>query len=416
MVFTNEEEGASPRYWYPAFKLRENPFRFFEARLESYVDGLPWLDNPMVERVAALIRGKVSTIVRGVRGCGKSTLIEMLHSQSVEDENVINVVTPKNMNEVYAEVYRQIDDEVSGKIVSKLWASKASPDGYPLKCWSADEKTCALCPLHCKMNLETGRRGRINYPEEYAWGLRFIDEPCPAKKKIILSLLGEFSFCDHIFLVDTPDNLDSKGLRSLLQLSDAVLGSLNTLIIFATPIQADMLRKNDPFLRLPIIDFELPGRSFFRELFKKRVEGFRGDAAPLPFEEEAVDRMAVLAGFVPREFIRLSNLVLTEMWLQSLGEPCGLNFLKELNIKPVTCEQEILLQVLQKHRGQWIGIQEQAKEIQGLLEAPFTERKTGAMLKKLGFTLRKFDASSGRAQVLIITSTLGMLAKKTKAQ
>ena len=90
-----------------------------------------------------------------------------------------------------------------------------------------------------------------------------------------------------------------------------------------------------------------------------------------------------------------------------MTQPCGLAFLKELNIQPVatTTEQDTVLEILERHKGEWIGIQQLTNEISEAIGAPFTERKVGAMLKELRFIMRKLDAT-GKAQVLITPSIL----------
>jgi len=90
-----------------------------------------------------------------------------------------------------------------------------------------------------------------------------------------------------------------------------------------------------------------------------------------------------------------------------MTEPCGLDFLNKLRLQltKIPSSREQVQEISEHHKGEWVGIQQLTEEISIQIGAPFTERKVGAILRNLGFTMRKLDAS-GKAQVLITPLTL----------
>jgi hypothetical protein len=218
------------------------------------------------------------------------------------------------------------------------------------------------------------------------------------------------------FLLDVPDNLTSKELEKLASLCNMLLANAsNTVIVFATPEQASILRAADTFARFPVLNFELPGKTFFRELFKARIEAFREDDAPLPFKEEVVDKLAEISGFNPRIFIQLSSSVLTQMWLEGLKEPCHLDFLDKLDIIDVekgVSEKDKIIQVLAPFKGKWIKLEELCRGLRDNLGIEFSERKASQYLNDLGFSLRR--VRNGKTEAFITPSTFDAL-QKTKS-
>jgi len=129
-----------------------------------------------------------------------------------------------------------------------------------------------IAAKHCTISI---RRGTVSTTVEYTFGLRFITGPCPVKKKIVMQLFQptkEF-LIEKTFLLDILNNLDRRELRDLVELSNVILEGLNTLILFATPEQAAVLKKTDTFQRLPFIDFQLPDRNSLGTSLKSGLTG-----------------------------------------------------------------------------------------------------------------------------------------------
>lgn len=79
MVEGFETAESTEKYWYRSFKLRENPYRYIDAQAEVKVKGFPEpLMTSMLGKIGANIFGKVSCVVRGERGAGKSAIAREL--------------------------------------------------------------------------------------------------------------------------------------------------------------------------------------------------------------------------------------------------------------------------------------------------------------------------------------------------
>jgi len=414
-------EEKTSQYWFSAFLLYENPFRFFEMSTEEFTDYMPFLEPPMYRKVKAFLNSNVSAIVRGTRGCGKTALLYLLKNPGIieeseetdESEDLIGIITPKDMDAFNKELFLQLNEETVVECIKRLWGVR-----WPLRCLEVVEtKTekkvyCKLCPTRCE-NIQWGRG--TDPPGNFYLHIHMLEIPCKAREKIVFKVRQDIQ--GHKILFDVPDNVESDDLRQLASLCSDLLRNLNTVIIFATLEQAEKLRKLDVFARFPIVDFELPSKDFFMKLFRQRINmlGRHGENedAPLPFKDEVIEKLTKYSGHVPRTFIQLCSFVLTEMWLRGMKEPCDLSFLDILDIKPTVpvSEQDKLLQVLERHKGEWVSLQQLTTEISETIGASFAEKKVSSILKKLGFTLRKLDAT-GKVQVLITSSTLEAHLKK----
>jgi hypothetical protein len=384
-------------YWYPVFKLVKNPFRLFEAGMEEYED-IPFLDVPMKRKVETLVKVRQSCIVKGPRGCGKSTVIQIVE---VKDEEIFRVVTPKSVDDACNQIFRQFDDELTEEIAERLW------NHFVIDAIEGSNN-CKLCRIHCYVPI------RREPTFEFLVFLRSLDVFCFAKRKLFKELTE--SAVSVSFLIDVPDNLAGKEVKNFASLCNRLLSDpSNTVIIFATPEQASVLKAMDTFARFPVVNFELLDKTFFRELFKARVEAFREGDAPLPFKEEVIDKLAEISGFNPRIFIQLSSSVLTQMWLEGLKEPCGLDFLDKLDIidaEKGVSEKDKIIQVLVPFKGKWIKLEELCRGLRGNLGIEFSERKASQYLSDLGFSLRR--VRDGKTEVFITPSTLDGL-QKTKS-
>lgn len=100
----SEHPERSGEYWYPAFKLKDNPFRHFEASLEENAETVgPYIETDMERRIGALLNAKMSAIVKGPRGCGKSTLVSF--GAGSKGATFIRVATPKNITDLYDKIF-----------------------------------------------------------------------------------------------------------------------------------------------------------------------------------------------------------------------------------------------------------------------------------------------------------------------
>jgi len=162
----------------------------------------------------------------------------------------------------------------------------------------------------------------------------------------------------------------------------------STLIVFATPGQANLLKKTDTLAQFPLVKFGKPGTAFFEELFRHRIQGTHEEEAIYPFREEAVEQLTSISGFNPREFIRLCSLVLTEMWVRKMKEPCSLDFLKKLNIdsKPPDANEalEEALDALAENEARWVNVKEIQKTILEKRGLQLDLKSIGRMLSALG--------------------------------
>ena len=398
-----EAPSREEHYWYPAFKLRENPFKFLEAALEADAE-LPFIDTPMHKQIKALISGEISAIVVGPRGCGKSRLIQEI---TFENRGLITIVSPKTVLEIHDVIYNAMDNIDEAGILDTIITICGK---YPTKCAHiAETSYCKICPHHCRVPFV---RGEKNF-EAMLHPLMRAPTPCKLKRKIADKMLLNHQIMEKVLLIDVPDNLNKQNLKGMVRLCESLLDCINTVIVFATQSQAELLASTDTFSRLPKVSWTLPNQNFFQKFLKDRVDAFRSGDAPYPFKEEVVDRIIQHSNHIIRDFIQICNRVLVEMWIKGLTEPCDLRFVESLNIKRVSLsEQDVIFRVLDRYKGDWVGISQLASDFEERFGTHFTPRKTGALLKKLGFTMRRYD-NSGKAEALITPSLLDAIKNQS---
>ncbi len=401
MSSEGSEHSEDEKYWYPAFRLKENPFRYFEASLETDVDAAgPYIKTRMDQKIRALLDAKVSAIVKGPRGCGKSSIV--LFAAWSKGKQAIRVATPKNVPDLYDQIFFNIDRATRAESAKTLWGDKLERliDYKRLGRAIREGSVCALCQKHCPLT-----------PPGFDFERTLIEigeapSPCLARKMIAQSAIETWIMGEC--LLDVPDDADRGDVVDLARICMPMVQN-NVVIIFATEGQARMLAGSDVFSRLPVIEFEKPSGEFFTKLFTERINASREGSGPYPFEYGVITRIASLANYNIREFIRICSLVLVEMWLRNMTSPCTLEFLSELNIRPAApSDRATIAGVLRQHEGQWVGVQALAQEISEALDAQFTERKVGAMVRDLGFDQFKRDAG-GRSQVLISPNVLSAI-------
>lgn len=409
-------EGAG---WYASFSLLDNPFKYIEASIEEDIEGLLILETPMLGRVKALVEGEISCVVVGERGCGKSLLVRSLKFEDMgirKPERAITAVTPRDVDDLYSKIFGgACDVEFMGfreKVMGNEKVGRAARSlGGPFlgRMLGYDKRTqepiCLLCKIHCS--------GFPLGPEPDKLSDFFQNAPpgCKAKRMVITNMLRDSDFIGMTFLLDSPDNITGHEYAKFISLCGAILSGGANLILFCTPGQADALRESDTLARLSLVKWDSPSKEFFMKLFTARVDMSRaeGSTAPHPFTDGAVEKIASLANYNVRDFIRICSMVLTEMWMRKMASPCTPTFLSELNIRPAAPnDRTTIVRILKRHEGQWAGIQGLAKEISEAVGAPFTERKVGAMVRELGFGQFK-HGTGGKMQVLISPSVLNAI-------
>lgn len=390
-------------YWYPAFKLKDNPFRHFEASLEEDVETAgPYIETDMERRIGALLNAKVSAIVKGPRGCGKSTLVSF--GAGSKGANFIRVATPKNVTDLYDKIFLGLKPTVRDESAKEIWGDNLEKliDYRHTRGTVGQESVCTLCRKRCPLPTP------VYSSLETILAMFYIPPPCLARKTIAEYAVG-FSPPDGC-LLDIPDDADQGDVIALTQICVSMI-QYSALIIFATDEQAKMLARSDAFSRLRVIEFEKPTEEFLIKLFKGRIDASGEKGGPYPFEGGVVKKIASISNYNAREFIHICSLVLVEMWMRKMTSPCTLEFLNELKVKPTTQgDRATIIKVLKRYEGKWMGIRELAQEFSEAVGAPYTGRKAGAMVRDFGFDQFKHDAN-GRSQVLISPNVLNAIVR-----
>ncbi|MBA7643970.1 hypothetical protein ES703_51705 [subsurface metagenome] len=272
---------ADKIFWYPAFRLMDNPFATFDAGTEHRADiPLPLISSvPMVRRVKSLFAARTSAIIEGERGCGKTAIIVYFE---MKGENLTTVVSPRRIESIENAISRRVALKLGkdARIVNQIRVLKSIGGG--IEEYKKYKKAVA----------EVGRGG-------------------------------------HLF--DIPDNLSHKAAFELANLCARILDEGGFVILLATLGQARMLKRLDTFARFPIIKFERPSENFFLELFLERVDTAKVESSPLfPFADEAIDKVAVVADHNPRRFIILCCHLLTEMREREADKPIDEKMVDEL--------------------------------------------------------------------------------------
>lgn len=273
---------ANRLFWYPAFRLTFNPFSTFDAAAE-YRGDLPMTlisegcFVPMIKRVKSRLSARMSAIIEGERGCGKTAIIV---SFEVGDGNLTTSVSPRKVNNIKNAIRRHAA-------------------------------------------LKIGERG-----DKIVWGAEYggLTQEEYRKYKVAVA---EVARAGSLF--DVPDNLPHKDAFELADLCARILDEGGFVILFATLEQARMLKRLDTFARFPVIKFERPPREFFIEMFIKRLgNAWAEESAECPLSDAAIDKVAEMADRNPRRFIILCGHLLTEMRERGVDKPIDEKMVDEL--------------------------------------------------------------------------------------
>jgi len=376
--------------WYPAFKLKENPFQYFEAAQEQFRDEIFPLKMPMFETVKAYLTAEVSCLIAGPRGCGKSSLINLIEFEEPKVKRLICVTAPRSMVDLTLDLYQELEGDYEKETIDtilKIWGRGYFPR-WLKKNEQQEQEVCGVCPTQCHVTDSSA--------EYYADFLRGIDSECRAREKILLNLFLRLFVSINIFLMDAPDNLIGGELKRFLNLMNLMLKAGNTLALMVTPNQAALLRRFDTFARFPIIEWKNPPSIFFLELFKDRIQSFTVENSEprYPFTDEAVEELARRADYNPREFIRLCNLVLIEMWIRKVEKPYGLEELSQLSQlrdekTPFTPEGALDEALSQFQPGTWVKVHRIQEAIKDRHSIELSTSTLGRILTKRGLPKRR---------------------------
>lgn len=274
------DEHADKIFWYPTFRLMDNPFATFDAGTEHRADiPMPLIHDkyfvPMVGRVKSLSAARTSAIIEGERGCGKTAIVVYFEKKG---EDLTTAVSPRYV--------KTIEYAISRRVALKL---------------GKDAKIVDKIRVLGSMGLSSMAGGIEDY-------------------KKYKNAVAEVGRGGHLF--DIPDNLSHKAAFELANLCARILDEGGFVILLATLEQARMLKKLDTFARFPVIKFERPQKEFFVKLFIHRLATTHGyGAAEQPLSEDAISKIAEMADHNPRRFILLCCHLLTEMRERGVDNP-----------------------------------------------------------------------------------------------
>ena len=210
------DKHADKIFWYPAFRLMDNPFATFDAGMEHRANiPMPLIIDkyfvPMVGHVKSLFAARTSAIIEGERGCGKTAIIVYFE---MNGEDLTTVVSPRRIE--------SIENAISKRVALKLGKDARIVD---------------------KIRVLGVIGGGVEEYKKY--------------KKAV----AEVGRGGHLF--DIPDNLSHKAAFELANLCARILDEGGFVILLATLGQARMLKRLDTFARFPTIKFERPQKEFF---------------------------------------------------------------------------------------------------------------------------------------------------------
>ena len=124
----NHQQPPTPpaRSFLDAFNMTENPFRYFEARLEENVDCISLIESPMSRKIGVYMENRVSCIIEGERGVGKSSLILSLTvcgDEMKPSRVVYRSLSPVSSIEILDQIYMQLETEEADRRVHDLWTA-----------------------------------------------------------------------------------------------------------------------------------------------------------------------------------------------------------------------------------------------------------------------------------------------------
>lgn len=311
------DKHADKIFWYPAFRLMDNPFSTFDAAAE-YRGDLPMTlisegcFVPMVKRVKSLLAARMSAIIEGKRGTGKTAIV--VHFE-IGGEDRTAVVSPRNV--------QTIKNTINKRVASKIGPLGARVVLGVLGGYASKEEI----GQYRKAVADVGWRGYIS---------------------------------------DVPDNLPHKAAVELADLCGRILDEGGFIILLATLEQARMLKSLDTFARFPLIKFKRPSNDFFPQMFIHRLISVRiYGSAEQPLSDNAINRVAEVADRNPRRFIILCGHLLTEMRERGVDKPADEKMVDELlKDKDVLAEAPIdvtealqaIIRDLSKGGAKWVKL------------------------------------------------------------
>jgi len=251
--------------WFEKFGLEHNPFAIRDGT-EEFTRGKEfWIRNEMYERVKRFIIAEENVIIKGTRGCGKTTIANML---AFEHDAVFITITPKR------DIYECLHF--------------STPDVSP---WVNEVQRCLT-----------------------------LDSDLTKQDEIEL-----YPFKDKIIIIDSPDDLCTKNIKNICDFIDiAIRNDAKNILLFGTEQQIGVLKNHsDVFRKWRTVELQFPDIGFFVELVDKRTGGKK------VFTDETIERLVQLSLSNTRKFLELCSDALVEAKINGMETIIEKDFVEE---------------------------------------------------------------------------------------
>jgi energy-coupling factor transporter ATP-binding protein EcfA2 len=410
----------SEELWYPEFGFRRNPFANSDRLTEIiYEERRVSIVTKAVRQVESLIKQKMSAIIVGPKGCGKSTAAEITNGENyLAYTTIIGSFTMKELICTLLEYnYGNEDREIKKKVLTELDAKY----GYQLQRWLMpwyDKKTADghgfPTKYLCKFE-SCPRKTRCEFPrfEEITFGKVVGCLPeriiCPFAQWIAPRIFGESRNQENVFLFDVPDEIgvdvSPRYFKDFIQ--ELRQETRGVVILMATNQQYNAMIRTEYFKRWNRRYFPKMESKELKMIYEGRLESDRVGDSPIKFKsnpltEEALDYIILTVDHNPRNMIRNVGLVLERMAEEGRKMPADLNYVMTVlkNKGGFVSDSDALEDVLGDLRGtgvSWVKV----RVIRGLMEkrgVKISDKRLGRIMKGKGFPQRNNYGSEYRVQ------------------
>jgi hypothetical protein len=336
--------------FYPAFKLRENPFQYsnlsqeINNNLEDEPTKYPLVKTEASKEVLMKLISGTDCLFIGERGIGKSTIGEIIAVEMASrGKKVYRVISPETHVDLYIklfeDIYRGKDDKILE--INELIKNEMLQNNYfslPMRLARNSDGTDSHLQISVCDHMQCPRPKRCvlmdkegNFYLKSMFGVGGVlpkDVSCPLYRWLIVHVSAYLIEGNEAIFIDCSDDIENdktiqyffefvKELRKWLRLP---------IIIVATRNQYVKLRKTEYFSRFQNQTLKALTPSEIKEILTSRIKSVSEGESKELFSDDTLNYIVSQAKGNPRQAITYASRVLEVMILENRTETADLEF------------------------------------------------------------------------------------------